>query len=364
MAKSSNHYILILCGGTGPRLWPLSRANHPKQFLKILDQKSLLQQTVNRFKKFIPPKNIFVISNKKYKNELKKQLKSLVPTSNIIFEPEKKNTTMAFIYGSAIIKNINPQAIITAAPSDHFIGKISSFKKDVDNVYNIASNTDSIVTIGIKPTYPNPAFGYLLPGDKKTKFYPVLKFIEKPSVIDAKILINKNALWNSGIYTFSINSLTNQLANYNSDFFRIFKKLEESINKTTVIDKLYKLAKNIPFDKAISEKSSKLTTIIATFEWSDIGEWQSIYQQLFKDKNGIAKINRQSQYVSANSTNCLISASNSKLVGLVGLNNLAIIDTADSLLVCNLNDSFSVRNLVTQIVSDPKLKKYFLNNND
>jgi mannose-1-phosphate guanylyltransferase len=364
MARTSNQYILILCGGTGPRLWPMSRASNPKQFLKLFGNESLIQDTLSRFKKFIPSSHIFIISNQKYQKELKKQIGKLIPAKNIIVEPEKKNTTMAIVYGAAYIANINPDAIITAAPSDHFIGNIRNFQKDIKSVGEIASNTNTIVTIGIKPTFPNPAFGYILPADKTAKYYPVQKFIEKPSVIDAQILIKKNAYWNSGIYTFSIKTLTEQLAHLQKDYFRLFQKLGDSLNKPKLINQIYKIAKNIPFDKAISENSNKLSMIVSAFQWSDVGEWQSIFNQLIKDKNGIAKINKNSIYISTDSKNCLISEKNNKLVGLVGLNNIAIIDTADSILICNLNNSFAVRDLVGLIVSNPKLKKYFLTHND
>lgn len=364
MAKASNHFILILCGGTGPRLWPLSHANYPKQFLKLFSRNSLLQETVNRFKKFIPSSNIFVISNQKYISDLKKQISKSLPSKNIITEPEKKNTTMAILYGSAVINTINPNAIITATPSDHFIKKQKLFQKDLSIVKNIASITDTIVTIGIKPNFPNPAFGYILTGNKTAKYYPVNKFIEKPNIVDAQILIKKNAFWNSGLYTFSLKTLTSQLALHQKSFLVLYTKLLESVNKPQTIIKLYKLSDNIPFDKSISEKSNKLSMVPSSFEWSDVGEWQSIFNQLIKDKNNIAKINKNCIYVSTNSKNCLINSSNKKLIGLLGVNNLAIIDTQDSLLVCNLNDSYQVKDLISQIVTSQKLKNYFLKTNE
>ena len=348
-----------MCGGSGPRLWPLSRASHPKQFLQLFSQNSLVRDTYRRFSKFIPAKNIFFVSHQKYLDDLQREFGKSVPSKNYISEPEKKNTAMAILYGATIINKINPNAVITASPSDHYIESLSHFKNDIQKAAKIALSTKNIVTIGINPTYPNPGFGYILPESQQHGYSPVSKFIEKPSTVDAQLLIKKDALWNSGIYTFTTTTIFREFAVHQQDYSPATAKLNSGSIKTA-----YSLSPNLAIDKAISEKSTHMVVVPATFGWSDIGEWNSIWQHLNHQNDGLVNLNHQSNYLSVNSKNCLIHGAKDKLIGLVGLNNLAIIDTPDCLLVCNLHDSFSVRDLVKKIVSDPKLKKYFLSKND
>lgn len=348
MATTSNHYVLILCGGTGPRLWPLSRASNPKQFLSIFNKKSLLQETFSRYQKIVPTSHIFVVSNKRYKGLILKQLKDL-PKKNLITEPQKKNTAMAIVYGTSIISHLNPQAIITTAPADHLITNDKKFISDMAKVVKLASLEKKIVTIGIKPSYPNPGFGYILPN---------LKFIEKPSVSDARIYIKRGALWNSGIYTFSIETLLQQLQQHQSTYYHHYLQLTTTPKSVNTI---FQQSDNLAFDVAISEKTNSLACIPASFVWSDIGEWKSIWQQLKQNTHNIATIGDQTQFSEIRSKDCLLRSQPKKLIGLVGVSNLAIIDTPDALLVCNLDDSFSVRDLISQIVSNTKLKSYFLN---
>ena len=263
MATTPKHVIVILCGGTGPRLWPLSRASKPKQFLNIFGKNSLLQDTYFRAKKIVPINNIFIVSNVKYKSEIKKHLPKL-PTQNLLLEPSKKNTAMALVYASVCIKNIFPNCIITSLPSDHYVGNFSKFKADIKKAFEIAANLSKIVTIGVIPTSPNPAYGYILPSHK---------FIEKPSPDTAEKLIQQGAYWNSGIYTFIPETLLSEIKHYQKEYSLLWDKLATNLKNTA---KVYQLSPILSFDVAISEKTKNLEMIPATFPWSDIGEWQSI----------------------------------------------------------------------------------------
>lgn len=349
-----------MCGGSGPRLWPLSRSPRPKQFLKLFTKRSLIQETVARFCSVVPPQNIYIISHQKYLSQLKNDLGNVVPFNNYISEPQKKNTALAVLYGTTIIKSHHPTAIITVSPSDHYVGNIKNFKKDLTKSYRICSNNKLIVTIGIRPTHPNPGFGYILSSNTKDTISMVNKFIEKPTEFDAQILIKKGALWNAGIYTYDVSTMLNEFQKYQPNYFNFIEKLTKNHQS---VKQVYLKSDTLPIDKAISEKSKILSIIPATFNWSDVGEWYAIWQHLStKSQDGIVHLGNQGKHVSVNSKNCLLFGPPRKLTGLVGLNNLAIIDTPDSLLVCNLHDTYAVRNLVTQIVENPELKKYFLNN--
>jgi mannose-1-phosphate guanylyltransferase len=358
--KTINHYIFVLCGGTGPRLWPLSRKSNPKQFLSFFDKTSILEQTIKRSQRVVDTQNIYIVSNKNYFDKIIKIAKDFNLTKNIILEPEKRNTALAILYATIKIKQNDPNAIISSLPSDHYIKNIDKFKQTLNKAKRIAQSTNTIVTIGIKPTSPNPAYGYIFPNKKVDDYYPVSSFIEKPNRQKAQKLIDKNSYWNSGIYTFSISTLISEFKKCQPEYFEIFKNLEKNLNYPQKVEKIYKQSPNLAIDKAISEKSSKMTMISATFDWSDIGEWKAIFLKSKKNKDNHAIINSKTRFLSTNSKNCLISGTDKKLIGLVGVDNLAIIETPDALLVCNLDSSYNVRDLVSLIVKNKKYKKYFL----
>ena len=362
MAKSptktlQNHFIIILCGGTGPRLWPISRADHPKQFLNLIGNESFIRQTVQRSLKILPSKNIFIVSNLKYQKQITKELKELIPPQNFIFEPDKKNTAAAILYACSIISQINPDAVITSLPSDHYISKNLFFASKIKKSAKLAYKLGRIILIGIKPTFPNPSYGYLSVDKPKNNVYKVKNFIEKPDTDTANKLIQKGNFWNSGIYTFHIPVLLEEFIKYQPKYFRLYQKLIDNPNS---VKKIYKLFPKLAIDYAISENSSKLSCLKSNFIWSDIGEWNTVYQMLNKNNQGIATLKSDTNFTNHNSQNCLISSQSNKLIGLVGVKDLAIIDTPDGLLICHLNDTLQVRDLITKMVSDKKQINYFL----
>jgi len=268
---------------------------------------------------------------------------------------------LAILYATIKIKQIDPNAIISTFPSDHYIKNTARLKQTLNKAKAVANLTDTIVTIGIKPTKPESSYGYICPNQKVDDYYIASKFIEKPDLKKAEKLIENNCFWNSGIYTFSVSTLLSEFEKLQPDYFKAAMELEKSLDFPKKIEQIYKQCQNLSIDKAISEKTSKMTIVPATFDWSDIGEWHTIFENLPKKKNNHATIDSQTQFLSVNSQSCLISGSNKKLIGLVGVDNLAIIDTPDALLVCNLNSSYNVRDLVSLMVKSKKNKKYFLN---
>ena len=348
---SNHHYLVILCGGSGPRLWPLSTANQPKQFLKILSPNTLLENTIKRCLKIVDKKHLIIVSNKKYQNLLKRyQL-------TILYEPEKKNTTMAILYAASYISKLDPQAIITTTPADHYIAKVDQFVQDIKTASQIAAQ-GTIVTIGITPDSPNPSFGYI---KIRSKCYPyqVSRFIEKPSVKKAKVLIhNHRWYWNSGLYTFQINTLIHALRIHQPLYLSLFEQLQ-SATSSQKIKNIYTQSPSLAFDRAISEQSHNLTMVKSHFVWSDLGEWGAIFQQAPKNKQHNAILN-QSDSIAIDSSNCLVYGQKDKLIGLIGVNNLSIIDTPRGLLICPHILSARVRDLVATIVADPHIKHFFL----
>lgn len=336
MASTSqtNQIFVILCGGTGPRLWPLSTTSNPKQFLSILSDKSLLEQTINRLLNITHKNNIYITSSNRNLKQLKTITKNLIPINNIFIEPDKKNTALAIYYTLTQFSKIDQNTVVTFLPADHFISPLNKFKNDLLKVAQIATKNSSLVTIGIHPSFPNTSFGYIL----KNK-----KFVEKPNKIQAvKYLVN-GALWNSGIYTATINT-------YFSEFNKHFKNPS------------YITSNPLSFDKAISEKTKNIDCINASFDWSDVGEWGSIFKKSKQDRQHLATINPHTVFLNQDSSNCLVSSQDpNKLIGLVGVKNLAVIDTPTGLLITQLDQSHHVRDLVIKMTANPKLKKFFAN---
>ncbi|HOZ80632.1 MAG TPA: sugar phosphate nucleotidyltransferase [Candidatus Woesebacteria bacterium] len=353
--KLKDHYFVILCGGTGPRLWPLSRASFPKPFLKLFSRKTLLEETFYRLKTISSKNNIYIVTNKKYQSLVKKTLGNQILPSHIITEPEKRNTAVASLYITSIISQKNPQAIITTLPSDHYLYPTSKFTHCLQKAYQIAKKKHSLVTIGQPASSPNPSYGYLLINQQ----FQVDQFIEKPDISSAKILIKKNAWWNLGIYTFSVPTIETICQQHQKKLYSFYLELKKS-NKNKIIS-LYQNIDSIAFDYAFSEKTKNFYLVPGNFQWSDIGEWKNLLNIIRQDT--ITSLSK-SPIINQNSSNCLVSLSDHKMLGLVGVKDLAIIDTSDALLVCDLNQSFSVRDLVAKIVSSPKTEKYFLTKND
>lgn len=366
MAATSQHFIVILSGGTGHRLWPYSRQQHPKQFFKLFKNKTLLEQTLSRAKKICSPKNIFIVSSSIYQEKTLKVIGNKIPSSNFIFEPLKKNTAMAIIFAINHIKKIDPEATITTMPSDHYIKQVFKFKNTISKSIKLARDYNQIVTIGIKPTFANTSFGYILPQQKNQPFSKVSLFMEKPSQEIALNLIKKGSLWNSSIHTFTIPDILAEFQRIQPEYIDFLNTLQNSTNDTKTTHKVYQKSPDLSLDKLLAEKSQNLLVIPSNFKWNDVGEWNSIYRQLDKDSSGIATLNSDTQFLQIDSKNCLVSTSKNKLIGLIDVNNLAVIDTPDGLLICNLSsdNSYKVKEIVSKLIKNKKLKKYFLNKNE
>lgn len=356
METTPKHIIAILCGGTGPRLWPLSRADHPKQFLPLFSDKTLLEETWSNASKIVSPQNIYVVTNHKFAKLIKDYLPQIKP-SNIISEPDKKNTAMALVYLSSLIAKESPSTVITTIPSDHHITDIKKFSQAIIRSKELTLKNKKICLIGKTPLFPNPSYGYIL-GNPNVK-----KFIEKPKGVDLAKIYNDGGLWNLGIYTFTPDILMTEISHTQKKLFPLYSMLFSSKVNQKIVDKVYKEAPNLPIDIAVSELSSNLQVVKTNFGWSDIGEWGSIYKALPSSKKNIKSLGKQI-CVNLNSNNCLISTYPKKIIGLNGVSNLAIIDTPDALLISNLDESLNLRNLVGQIVSDKNTENYFLKSHD
>jgi len=350
----SNIYVLIMAGGVGSRFWPMSRNEFPKQFIDILGTgNSLLQTTYERFSDITVNENIYVLTNKLYGNIVKKQLPELIST-NILLEPDKKNTAPCLAYASYKIYQKNPKAIIIVAPSDHLILKENNFKDIIINAVKFAANEESIMTLGIKPTRPDTGYGYIKFNSKTNNdsIFEVESFFEKPNINTAEqYILEGSYLWNAGIFIWSVKAILNSFENYAHNIHEIFLQGMPFYNtnkEQSFIEKVYSTCPNISIDYAILEKANNVYTIPSDIGWSDLGTWASLHQVSIKDDFGNSITTDLSNLESTK--NCLIKVKKEKAVVIKGLDNYIIVDQDDVLLIYPKNLEQEIKD-VSSLVS-------------
>ena len=350
---NKNHYVAIIAGGIGSRFWPKSRVGYPKQFLDILNTgKTLIQQTYDRFKNFVPEENIFIVTSNEYREIVLEQLKG-IKNENIVCEPSRKNTAPCIAYISFKISLYNKDAVLIVAPADHLILDSVSFEKICNNAINFVQKNDALVTLGITPTYPNTGYGYIQHQADATEenIYKVKTFTEKPNLELAKtFLISGDFLWNAGIFIWKIETIIKSFEQHTTELYEIFAQEKDKLNtneEKAAIERIYPLCSSISIDYAIMEKADNVFVIPSSFGWSDLGTWASAYDNLEKDHLGNAIAGNKVMIV--DSTQCMISAAHDKLLVLQGLNDFIVVDTKDVLLICKKEKEQEIKEYVSEV---------------
>ncbi|MFT3902594.1 MAG: sugar phosphate nucleotidyltransferase [Niabella sp.] len=350
---NKNHYVAIMAGGIGSRFWPKSRTKYPKQFLDILGTgKSLIQSTFNRYKKIVPAENIFIVTSQEYVDIVKEQLPE-VAQENIVAEPFRRNTAPCIAYIAFKIHQLNPDAVMIAAPSDNLIIEEDLFNDTMQKALDFVSSVNALVTIGITPTHPNTGYGYIqrefveaAPGIYKAK-----TFTEKPNLELAKtFLASGDFLWNSGIFIWKNSSILSALEKQLPEVHELFATEKEKLNTSEekkVIEDVYARCPNISIDFGVVEKAPNVYVIPATFQWSDLGTWNSAYANMEKDYFGNAVVG--SNIVIYDTHNTMIHVPEDKLVLLQGLEDFIVVDTPDVLLVCKKEKEQEIKDYVGDI---------------
>jgi len=338
------NYALILAGGSGSRFWPMSRRHLPKQFLKIVEKKSLLEATINRARHIIPDDNIFIITNQIYLNQIKKQLSNFkIPKRNIILEPTPKNTLPAISLCAQLVRLKDPQANILVLPSDHYIKDNNAFKHSAEEAFRLAGD-GFLSLIGIKPDSPRSGYGYIRTGKKMAKdIYRVQQFQEKPSVREARNLLSKRGIfWNSGISCFKAAILAEETKRYLPALYHQIVKVRNRQD----ISKVWPKIKPASIDYGLLEKSDNLIMVIGKFRWSDLGSWDTLSELLPKDRKDNVVLS-DCDCITLDSSNTLVcSYEHKRLIACVGLKDLVVVDTPDALLVCKKDKSQDIKALV------------------
>ena len=353
------NFVVIVAGGMGTRFWPQSKVNKPKQFLDVLGLgRTLLQSTFDRYAKIVPVENIHVITVAEYKDIVISQLPE-VCTENIFIEPERKNTAPCIVYSCYKIGIKHPDANILIAPADHLILNEDRFFNTINNSFSFASKNNVLITIGIKPTRPATGYGYIQYIESENEFKEVKTFTEKPNEELAKTFLQSgDFLWNAGIFIWNFKSFQENLELYVNDVYALFELIKDDINtkkEPQSISNVYSRLQNISIDYALLEKSKMVRVIPADFEWSDLGTWNSVYEQKEKDYLGNA-VNGSNVRI-YNASNNLIAVPENKLVIVEGLDDFIIVDTNETLMILKKNNEQEVKTFTTDLKRD-KLDQY------
>lgn len=345
-------FPVVLCGGSGTRLWPLSRKTCPKQFVKFEKNKTLFKETIERLQRTLKNDSLsdmIVVANASQKEYI---IKDVNPSINqefkIVLEPCQKNTAGAICVASLIAHKLDPEATLLICPSDHKISNLGEFRKSVQEALSLA-DLGYIVTFGITPSSPETGFGYIRCGTKLLDYgFQVESFIEKPDPETAnKYSQDSNYLWNSGMFVGKADTLIQEFKKFKPDILHIAGKCVSALdvsnsNNFYNIDKsLYDQIENISIDYAIMSQTKKAAVVKSYFSWSDLGSWKSLYENSNKDESGNVI---QGDVVTDETNNCYL-CSKDRIVAAVGLNDIAVIETKDAVLVSSLSKSQEVKKI-------------------
>ncbi|HMI04782.1 MAG TPA: mannose-1-phosphate guanylyltransferase [Pedobacter sp.] len=356
---NKNNYALIMAGGVGSRFWPVSRTEYPKQFIDFFGVgKTLIQSTYDRFLRVCPPENIFIVTNEIYTQIIKEQIPG-IGDNQILAEPIMRNTAPCISYGSMKIAQLNPDATIVVAPSDHTITNQDAFVEAIEQSLLAASQNDVLITLGIKPSRPDTGYGYIQYTDNSLKtddqFHKVKTFTEKPNLELAKSFLQSgDFLWNAGIFIWSAKSINKAFLKHLPDMHEIFQQGNSMFNtdqEVEFIGNAYQQCTNISIDFGIMEKADNVYVLPADFGWSDLGTWASIYDIAAHDYVGNAVIPSE-KVMMFNSSNCMVNVPKDKLVILQDLHNYIVVESNNILLICPRSEEQSIK----QIVADVKSK--------
>ena len=349
MAQNSNH-LVIMAGGVGSRFWPMSTAERPKQFIDVLGVgRSLLQLTLDRFKGICNSNNVWVLTNRRYADLVKQQLPE-IPQDHILLEPCRRNTAPCIAYVSWRIKMVDPHANIVVTPSDHIVTSPNEFQGVVVSCLNFTSETDAIVTLGMRPTRPETGYGYIqadlsTSSPRNREIFRVDSFREKPDAATAQSYIRQNNyFWNAGIFIWSVSTIVNAFRIYHPSISKVFEGLKDfygTDREQEMIDLRYPECENISVDYAIMEKAEEIFVCPADFGWSDLGTWGSLLAQTKHDIYGNSCIGEN--ILLFDSHNCIIHTTQEKKVVIQGLDNYIVAEKDDALLICKLSEEQKIK---------------------
>lgn len=344
------NHVVIMAGGVGSRFWPMSIPDCPKQFIDVLGcGRTFIQMTFDRFKGLVSPENVWVVTSAKYADIVRRQLPE-IPVTNILLEPCRRNTAPCIAYVSWRIKSQDPNANIVVTPSDHMVTDVITFQKVIQGALDFTSESDAIVTLGMTPTRPETGYGYIQadfasPSMKNKNIFAVDKFREKPDLATAKEYVKqKEFLWNAGIFVWKAETIVQSIRIYQPEMAEIFDGLvsvygtEEEQRR---IDEEFPKCNNISIDYAVLEPAEEKFVYPASFGWSDVGTYGSLFTLLEKDASNNAVVGQRVDLY--DSSNCIIHTSDEKRVVIQGLDGYIVSEKDNTLLICKLANEQEIK---------------------
>ncbi|HVS50966.1 MAG TPA: sugar phosphate nucleotidyltransferase [Opitutaceae bacterium] len=352
MSEPSKFFACIMAGGSGERFWPMSRAQRPKHLLKLLSERTLLEETVARLGAVVPAENIFVLTNEVQLAATRAALAQLVPAEQIVAEPAKRDTAPAAALATALVRaRAGEDATLALLPADAFIADHATFRAQLEAAMKDAAATPSIITFGVKPTYPSTSFGYLEVGPESGrhlgKFHirKVTRFVEKPDLATAeRYLADAIYLWNAGIFVWSVRTFLGE-AERSAPELAAFIREFPAANWSGFLAERFPRLHKISVDYAIMEKARCVETLLAKFDWDDVGLWTALPAHLAQDAAGNAT---RGAVVATSATNNIV-VSNGRMIALCGVKDLVVVETADAILVCHRDAVQDIKKITPQL---------------
>lgn len=369
LADTAHRYVIIMAGGRGERFWPVSRQATPKQLLRLLGERSFLQQAVDHVLPLVPLKNILVITNAAQLPEVKKQLPKL-PRENLVAEPCGRDTTAAVTLGAAIVGQRDTNAVMAVLPADHVISEEKKFQQVLKDSFDLAGRGQVIVTIGIRPTEPATGYGYIRVGAAlpppheakpyKTVFHKAEQFVEKPPYEKAlEYLTSGQYRWNAGMFIWSFVTITQGLEKHQPEMATACRRWFEAaaqgkLDKVLVRD--YPDLKRISIDYALMEHAQNVVVADGDFPWDDLGSWQALHRHLDHDPEGNAAVG---EFIHVDGARNLIFDARTRHrtpIAVVGLRDAILVQTDDAVLLAHKSQAQKVKELVRKLAESEKFK--------
>jgi len=348
-------YAVIMAGGGGTRLWPISRKKHPKHVLPLLGERTLFQSTLDRLEGFVPPERVYIVTTAEQEQELKAQAPQL-PVVNFLIEPMPRGTASVVGLAAAVLAKRDPEAVMLVLPADHFIRNRDLFHLVMRVAVQVARK-DYLVTLGITPTFPATGYGYIqrgavLPEKFDYPVYRVLHFTEKPDEAKASImLVDGDHSWNSGMFIWRADRILDEFSRQMPDLKAALARIGAAWGKSeseVVLRSAWPRLKPETIDYGIMEHAANVAVLPAGgLEWSDVGSWDSLFDVLLPDEGGNVVVN--SEHMPLETHNSLVYSSGKKLIVTIGVDDLIVIDSGDALLVCHRDQAQQVRQVIANL---------------
>lgn len=347
-------YALILAGGSGERFWPLSRRARPKQLLRLVAEQTLLEQAVARLEGLIPPERLLILTNVDQEAAVRELLPQ-VPKENIVAEPAKRDTAAAVALGAGWVAARDHSATMIVLPADHVINDTAAFQKTLTAAAAAAEETGALVTIGIKPTWACPGYGYIEQGEAvklrgvapETSVHRVLRFREKPNADLAEAFLRKgNFRWNAGMFVWSVPSVLSEFNRHTPELASFISQLRAQDNFQKTLSDRFRDLPRISFDYAIMEKADRVLVLEAGFDWDDVGSWRAVAKYFKNDPQGNAA---NCEITALESSNNIVFNPDGARIALLGVHNLIVVRTADAILICHRHQAEKIKNLLGKV---------------